>query len=81
MRWNNTISVDIDVDDVIREIDTEDLINEIKSRKVTIKDFVDDPESLRSLLTYWFTAKKLPPLWVHSDQEIANIIITELNSK
>ena len=65
----------------IREIDTEDLINEIKSRKVTIKDFIDDPESLRSLLTYWFTAKKLPPLWAHSDQEIANIIITELNSK
>ena len=51
MSWNNTISVDIDVDDIIREIDTEDLINELKSRKVTIEDFVDDPESLRSLLT------------------------------
>ena len=81
MSWNNTISVDIDVDDIIREIDTEDLINELKSRKVTIEDFVDDPESLRLLLTYWFIAKKLPPLWTHSDQEIANIIITELNSK
>ena len=33
MSWNNTISVDIDVDDIIREIDTKDLINEIKSRK------------------------------------------------
>ncbi len=81
MSWNNTISVDIDVDDIIREIDTKDLINEIKSRKVTIEDFVDDPTSLRSLLTYWFIAKKLPPLWTYSDQEIANIIITELNSK
>ena len=81
MSWNNTISVDIDVDDILREIDTKDLIDEIKSRKVTIEDFVDDPESLRSLLTYWFIAKKLPPLWAHSDQEITNIIITELNSK
>lgn len=80
MSWRNTITVDIDVDDIIGEIDTEDLMSELKNRKTCISDLVDDPTDLKGILTWWFKENKLPPIWSHSDQEIMDIISKALHS-
>lgn len=42
-------SVDIDVDDIIGDIDTQDLIDELKSRKENVSDLIEHKKMLYKL--------------------------------
>lgn len=66
------VNVDIDVDDIIGDIDTEDLKNELESRGETFSNYEESP------LCQTITRLAGMPEFSLSDKEVCDIVLKEL---
>ena len=83
-RWGNTIDVNvsIEVNDVIDELTDDELIEELKQRKIDLSQYgMPDATSLKQVIAWWFKTGLNCNIWTFSDKDILNIIKGQLNIK